>query len=797
MKNKLLTAFLLLPFMIAAQQNYRITGKISDDKNQAVSTAMVILQTIKDSTVVTATYADDKGQYELATPNIKEVQLRFEAPGYITKWEIIPSNDSRIIVNTILKNDNILKEVTVISTKPVYERKMDRMIFNVENSVSATGGDAWDAIRKSPGVLVLNNQLTVGGKGSVGVMINGRLQQVSGDDLVQLLRSIPSDNLSKVEVITSPSAKYDAEGTTGLINVVTKKNLQQGLKGSITASYNQNTYGSPALSTSLNYRREKLNIYANANVSTWGWKYTNRTSTPYPDKTWNQILDLGSMTLNARAQAGVDYNITSRAIVGLLFTEAYTETDNDYTLLYTSSGAPKGTDSTLRTTGKTHELFKNKRSLNLNYEWRINDNGRKLNIDADYYTHAGTRERTFGTHHLRGDGTSIGNSDSRMTGSPAIDINSIKMDLEWPTPIINLSAGSKFSYVRNEMDNIYENKVGDNYIVDLQRTDAFTYNEKILSGYVDAQKKIGSFSLKAGVRAENTKATGHSVTLSQTNTNRYLRFFPSAFAQYEVAKDHMLSLTYNRRINRPGYNLLNPFKFYNAPNSYLQGNPYLLPAYNHGAELQYALRSKYFFSVYGGFVNNYWDRMIITDSAEQSINLTHGNMGTNTSAGLSTEIIINPATWWECRVNTSFDYRRYDLEDQFGSRSRFDVWYWWFQSTHSFTLNKSKTLFAEINGYYNSPRRRDYRQWEEMSCINLGFKALLCDRKLVVALNANDIFAKAYWMITNTPNGATQYTYDDERSLRLSITYKFGNNSVKNKRDRATTTEEMQRANQQ
>jgi outer membrane receptor protein involved in Fe transport len=786
----------LLPILTQAQTLpcCTIQGQLINTEGQPVPAAVIVLQNAKNGTVIIAETTNDEGYYKLNSNNTRNVSLKIEVIGYKPENKTLQLKDSNTVLNFVLTPNKTLSEVTVTSRKPVYEQKIDRTVFNVENSITATGTDAWGALKKTPGILMMNNQVTIAGKGAVGVMINGRLQQLSGDDLAQLLRSIPSDNLSKIEVITTPPAKYDAEGNMGLVNIVTKKNIKQGLKGSVTASYKRNALNSPSLSTTINYGREKFNMYCNANIGDYAYLYTNRTDTYYPGQMWEQRLRQNVHYKSARIQVGADYVLSEKSTLGFVLSEAYNQNEQSDSLISTSFNGGHVMDSVLKSNGKTLELIKGKHTANLNYEWRIDSTGKKLNIDADYYSHIAEKSRNFDARNYMSDGTASAYSDNRMTGNPSIIIQSVKADLELPFKFARLSAGAKVSDVVNKADNVFEVRSGNTYIVDSTRTNAFDYREQIQAAYINAQKSVKKFDMQVGLRAEHTHTTGYSATINQTNVNDYTQLFPTGYVQYRANENHSVNINYSRRINRPGYNMLNPFRFYYSANAYIEGNPNLMPSYRQGIEVSYNYKNKYSVRVFGAKNSGYWDRIIETDTLTGATRYTRANLGRSKWCGIITSVNLNPTKWWECRVSVNGEYNYFKL-DHFNGPSKLSSFFPWFETNNSWLLDSKKTWSAELYAYYYGSRQKDYKVWSEMSTVNIGVRKTMLKNNLILALNLDDIFAKAYWFQTNVVNGAKEYSYDNEQGVRFAVTYKFGNKNIKGKRDRNTISEEIQRAN--
>lgn len=775
------------PFVAIGQQ---FNGRVTNHKGAPIENASVSLYKRADSTMLVQVQTGKDGYYLMQSADTAEHLLMVQAFGYTTIWK--PCTQLKNDVQ--LKANNTLSEISVSARKPVIEQKVDRTIFNVENSAAATGGDAYSALRKTPNVQVMQGQIMVEGKGGVSVMLNGRLQQLSGDDLIQFLHAIPSSNISKIEVITTPGAKYDAEGNAGIINIVTKKNKNDGFKGNISLACTRNHYFSPSANTTLQYRKDKLNLVFTANTSTWNWVYTNRARMNYGNERWFQKVDQEYSNKNSKVQLSGDYAIGKKSLIGFSYAKGFGGSDNKEHVSIDVYGNTMNIDSTLRTEGTTHEVFKGKHTANLNYEWKIDSTGKKLNVDADYYTQQVDRDRTFGvTNYVGEQANNTTATQNRAYSGAKINISSLKADLELPYSFARLSLGGKVSVVNNDGYMSFFVKKPAGYEADSNRANRFLYDERIYSGYVNAQRSIGKLDAQAGLRMEHTWNEGYTPATKQINTRSYTSFFPSAKLLYKFNDDHSLAFTYQRRINRPGYNFLNPFRFYYSERSYSAGNPQLQPSFNHALTLMWHINQKHFIQLRTTQIRNYWDRLYFIDTISNVSALTRVNAGRAAFYGCSYGFAYTVAKWWELNGNISAEYSRFQM-NAYGERKTYDGVNGWIDINNSFYLNKKKTLVADLHGYYYTPRQKDYKRWEEMSMFDGGIRAMLMNNNLVLGLSFEDPFAKAYWQQTNLQNGTTEYSYDDGRIVTLSVTFKFGNTNVKGRKDKGDSNEEMQRA---
>jgi outer membrane receptor protein involved in Fe transport len=777
-----------------AQSDYIIRGQVFNNDGKPIVSATVLLQKIWDSSVLKILQTNDSGKYSINLDSIDNTQIKVLALGYLSSIKFIPSQTHYPVVNFILSKEKYLEEVTVTSRKPVFEEKVDRTVFNVENSTAALGGNALDALKRTPGVQILNSEVSIAGKGSVSIMINGRLQQLSGNDLIQFLQSIPSDNLAKIEVITAPPAKYDAEGNSGIINLIMKKNLKQGFNGSVTTSYQYTVLGSPAVSASFNYRKEKLNIFCNANTGIFAWRYSNRTSTYNLGQMGAQNINTNSFNKNATFQLSADYSLSKRSLIGLQFTEGINKLSNYENVRATYCDASGNLDSIIYTNGTTRESNKGKHTLNLNYEWKIDTSGRKLYANADYYSQTAQKSRSYNVHdYIPGNVPSTG-IENMFVANPAITIKSVKADIEWPMKKTKILFGGKVAVVENSADNIFNIFDGTNFVIDSTQTNSFSYKEQTQAVYISGQKAVGKYELQLGLRGERTQTDIDSKTTGQNKRNEYTQIFPSGYLQYKFNDNNVLSMTFTRRISRPGYSLLNPFRLYYSPNYYVVGNPDLKPSFNNNLDFTYRWRSKLSLKIFARQVDNYWDHIIQTDPVSGITSLTRANIGFARHLGMNFSYQFDLKKWWQSRNSVNAVYNHFNLH-YYNQRNTFSGFNEWFETGNSFYLNKNKTISAELEAYYYTPRQKDYKKWAELSSINIGIKILLLDKNLIIVLNLEDLMAKGYWLQTNVYNGSIAYSYDNARGGRLSVTYKFGNKNLKGRRDRNISNEEIQRVN--
>lgn len=778
---------------VSAQQFLK--GKVTDSRQESIPGALIEIQAA-DSTFLVADYADSTGNFLLVLPGDKAFFAKVSMIGYTPFGErVSPAGKDTLSLHVRLEPaGKMLEGVTIQSRKAVIERKADRTVFHVDNSISAIGSDAYDILKKTPGVQVSNGNVSITGKSTVSIMLNDRLVQVSGAELESMLRSMPAGNISRIEVITAPPAKYDAEGNSGIINMVTKKSVQNGFNGNVTLSYEQRTKGSQNLQSAFNYQQGKLNIYGNINVNRFRFISRQQTNTEYPEQKQEQILDQDNRPFYTWSQVGADYTVGPRSVIGFLYTLGTMDTKRDEDIRTGVLRVPSGfTDSTMATNAFATD--KGRRNVfNLNYDWRIDSLGKKLSVNTDYFTRQGNKTRNFTTGNFYTDGTGTGTrSDNHTSGQQNTDIMTTRADLEWPTGFALLSAGAKASWIHNYSNNAFSTLSGTGYVTDAGKTNSFDYRENTQAVYISARQTWGKWNTQLGLRGEYTQTHGRSITLNQDNTRDYFKLFPSAYLQYKANKNHSWNINYTRRINRPSFWNMNPFRVYSTATAYEEGNPFLQPSFSNNIEAGYAFQSLLAFTAFVQKVDAYATRVSIMDTASNAFHFSQANAGNELQYGLTGSLSISPVSWWENTTQLSAIYNRfyssyYDQQVRYGKPS-FAI-----ETGNTFTLNASQTLLAELNFEYSGRKQEDFDIQHSYCNLSAAIKVLCLHRKLTFALNMQDILKTDIWRLSNQYNGTFQNAYPDNRCLRLSLTWKFGNQSIKEKRARTQNTDESSRA---
>lgn len=779
-----------------ATAQHLLQGRVSDKQGMPVVSAVVLLQSLPDSSILKTELTDSNGNYKIQTDAKDKGLIKIVAASYLVAYRKISGTDE--IVDITLEGDSkLLKDVVVSARKPLLERKPDRIVFNVESSISAIGSDAMTVLKKAPGVKVHDGEISLAGKSTVNVMINDKLVQLSGDELVEMLSSIPAENLLSIEIITAPPARYDAAGNSGIINIVTKHALSDGFNGNVTAGYSVRSLGSPFGSANVNYKKGRLNAYMNMSTAYFHSIPTSGYTVFYPQQRWEQSGSQVNKYPYIRLQAGADYTIGKRSTLGFLYTlGASSPVNEDDIKTHIIRQSDNGTDSVINTIAKeTGSGVRN--VLNLNYEYRIDSAGKKLNIDFDYFTRTGLRERELNSFNSFADGRNTGMQSRDWTkGTHVVNIKSIKTDLALPYEFAHFTLGAKASFTGNTSDNIFKTFDSSEYVTDPSRTNKFEYTENTQAMYVSAEKSFGKLGIQAGLRGEYTQTKGYSVTTGLSTSYDYFKLFPSLFAQYTFNEDNALNFNYTRRIGRPDFMLLNPFRVYSTPQSYEAGNPLLRPSYSTNFELGYTLKSQYTFTLFVQKQRSVFAQVLNVDTMQGGYNLTNDNIGSALSYGFSFDGTVNPTPWWESSLElyayyTRFSSSYYDaMNKQSYSRPALA-----FSLGNTIFINKARTLSTELGCEYQTRQQSEFDLHYAVLNVQAGLKLLLLRKQMTLGLDAEDIFGTNRYRVMNRYNGAITNNYDDERIIRFSLMYRFGMRRETKRRENTSGIEERKSIN--
>jgi len=781
----------------------KVKGSIQDKAGKPLEFVSVLLVKASDSTLVKGDLSSASGTF--AFENVGEGKYRIVATQlgfakiHSEVFGLDASHPEHTLPALVMAEENkVLSEVTVTAKKPFIEQQIDRTVVNVENSIVASGNTALEVLEKAPGVTIdrQNDQIQLRGKQGVNIMIDGKQTYLSGQEVTDLLKNTPSDNIEKIEIITNPSSKYDAAGNSGIINIRMKKNKNFGTNGSVIIGAGYGRYEKSNNSLRLNHREGKINAFGNYSYAYNRSFQENELNRTIPFNGQVTYFDQNSSRPNLfrghNYRAGLDYFINKKSTVGILMSGFFNNWNQDnginYSVIRNEAGA-----ITLRPT--TNVMVKNQWANltgNLNYKYDFDGKGRELTADMDYSRFDRDSKNALTTNYTNEAGQVAQPTEKIRNTMPAtIDIWAFKSDYVHPNKKGGKwEGGIKSSSVRSDNNLIYDNDRDGEWVLDTTKSNRFKYRENIQAAYLNFAGKLDKkTSLQLGLRVEHTNSQGHSITLNRLVDRSYTDFFPTFFASRQLDTNNVMNLSYSKRIDRPNYQDLNPFVFYLDPYTYQQGNPYLKPQYTHALQLTHVYKGALSTSLGYNRTSDVIVREVPGQIPEKNITyVSADNLATQHNVNLTVSFPVPVRKWWMMQNNLTVFYNKYDTP-YLGAQYSVSVVAWNAYVSNTFTLGKG--FSAELSGWYNSAGLYGFFASQPQGAFSVGMQKSLFNKKGMLKVNVNDPF----WM--NKFRGSTSYqdinfkinARWESRVVRATFTYNFGNQNVKAARQRSTSTE--------
>jgi iron complex outermembrane recepter protein len=801
----------LVPSLMAQQSAIgRIAGQVVTDPTHAPAThATVSLLAAGTNTLVKAALPDKEGAFELEPIKAGNYVLSVSMAGYKRHLSqsitIGPGHwEAKLPVIVLAPADGLLGEVKVEARKPFIERKLDRLVVNVEGSISAAGSTVLNILERSPGVLVNEESgISLRGKQGVIVMIDGKPSPLGGADLMNYLKSIPATMIEKIELITNPSSRFDASGNAGIINIKFKKDQRQGLNGNLSVAYGQGVYHKPNVGVNANYRKKKWNIFGNYSVATprgFTQFYINRRFFNQLSGATESIFDQNSYirvkSNNHNLKLGADFYASKKTVIGVMLN---TNMSNVQRRGFTNSIITDAAGN-LQYTTQTDNIFpgKNRNFFgNANLKHTFDSTGRELTVDLDYGYFYSDAPQDFENRYYNPLGAPLSKDRLLTDQLGTIGVKSIKADYVHPIgKDAKLEAGLKLSLVTTDNNIQFFTENAGAFLFDRSRSNHFIYKENVNAAYISYAQELKQTDFQLGLRMEHTVTDGRQITTGEKFSRNYLLLFPSVFINRKLAANHQLSASYTRRIDRPNYKQLNPFKVFVDPYTYSSGDPALRPVLTNSFELNYTLRNKYIASL--SYTKS---RATITDIFTQDdvTKISYqspANLQDYEQYNLGVTIPLSLKKWMNTNIIASVYWNRYNSPLQ-GGQLQTDFTTWDINCTNNFIIGK-KGWAAELSGFYQSKNAWGLFLIRNIAQVSTGIQKTSRDKKSTFKVAVADLFyTNRIAVIVKYQNMDfhTNRTWDS-RVVTLSYTRRFGKNTVARARQRNTGMEdEKRRAN--
>lgn len=784
-----------------------VSGKLRDaGNNSAVAFASIAVISVRDSSIVGGALSDEKGNFNITELPMGRLQLKISFIGYATQSldpfilnPMKPQHD----VGSIRLNASAerLKEVEVSAEKLDLINTLDKKVYNLDKNIINTGGTVTDAMQNIPSVTVdIDGNVSLRGSDNVTILIDGKPSGMLGSDRRAVLSQIPASAVEQIEVITNPSAKYDASGMAGIINIKTKKEKMSGMNGNVAVGVGTNDKYNA--SVGLNNRSSKVNLFAN-----YSFRHETRSSTAegfqynfYPEKdpyTYSSASQGTRKSDYHTGKLGADYYINKNNTIGIngsitsrtgldpeqkqyLFFDKDAVLYDDYQSSSIEDEKNDGTD------------------INLDYKRTWSGSKRELSATGGYSV------------NKRSDLSEVQSSNYGIGFTPyqkdknQNEYSSLILQADLMQPIATsgkMEAGLKStlrSIDNNQLLYTYDD-LSDSYFLNTIKSDNFLFDEQVLGAYVMYTSKWKKFDYNGGLRLEQTVSEGESVSTQKTFTNDYLSFFPSAFLKYNVSKTKELQLSYSRRVNRPSTHSLNPYTDYSDSLFHRTGNPYLKPEYVASYELAYSSPFgplDVTATIYYRHTDDMISRFRMVDTATTISTLTYVNY--NSSDNIGAELVLR----YEFKslfslMGTVNAYQNTIKANNIESDLQSESKQW--NGRINLNIKATKSTSLQFSANYMSPRISPTSKFKGMSGVDAGVKQDLWNGKGSLSFNISDIFNTRNFRISHFEDFYNS-EYERSRESRvatITLSYRFGKQDSnlfqrkKNQRSQGSESQEM------
>lgn len=809
MRKLTFVLFLLTTFILSSAQEQRrkISVTISNEQKAPLESATIELLQAKDSALVKTALSDRSGlaEIEQVLPGSYLLRVSMVSHENFYSAPFILGDTDLVLQPLVLRPSvqNQLEGVTVTGRKPFIQRMTDRIVVNVENSVVSAGASALDVLERSPGVSVdQNDAISLRGKGGVVIMIDGKPSPLGAADLANYLRGLPSNAIESIHIITNPSARYDAAGNSGIIDIRMKKDQKLGTNGTFTIGAGQGVYPKANSGLTLNHRNKSLNIFGNYNYSyREGLNHLLLNRNFFQNGVFNGADDKDNYSKTAynshTVRAGADFFPSAKTIIGFVISSNFNKIDrtsNNNSIVQNAQTQPTFTFKTIA----NNDDGQRNAVANVNFKHSFNNKGRELTADVDYGRFSTNSLSSTATRYFKLDGSMQqptyilnGDQDGKLTFKTA------KADYVHPLEKGKFELGFKTSLVNSDNNAKFFDVSSGTPINDVNKTNQFFYEENNNALYANYSTEFKKFSLQLGLRSEQTNINTHQVVNNVKWDSSYLQLFPSAFLTYKFREEESVGFSVSRRIDRPGYQHLNPFLFLIDVTTYATGNPRLLPQLSWSYEMSYTLKNLNFTLGYS-HTRNIHNMAIarfkdVFPSIPSDDNVTVQipiNLEAFDYYGLNISAPVRVSKWWNIVNNGDIYYAHYN-GNLAGSALNNGSAVFEAKTNNTFTIPGGWT--AELNASFSSGGPYGFMVSKPQWGLSTGVQKTAFKGNGTLRFNVSDIF----W--TNRPRATITYegvyvenwtAFRETRVASLSFSYRFGNSKVQAARKRTTASEE-------
>jgi len=786
---------------ILAQQ---ITGTLHDAAGQPIYTANVLLLAPADSSLVNGRLTDPDGHFTFENVANGSYLLSFSMLGFETVFiNNLTVDESHPLIDlkttTLRENATLLAEVSVIAKRPFLEQKIDRLVINVENSITSAGATALDVLERSPGVVVnrQNNSIALAGKNGVIVMINGRINRMPLEAVVQMLAGMPAGNIEKIELITTPPANFDAEGNAGFINIVMKQSKDAGLNGGYTFSGGIGRGSTASAGINFNYRKNKLNLYGDYSVGRQaqeqlflfdGQVLLNENTLQTDTRSKRDPVQR-----NHNARLGLDWTLSHKTVLGMLIS-GYDNRWSMDAVNNTTISINSAPDTLLRIVNDEINHWQHLGgNLNLQHTFRPDE---RLTFDLDFLTYDNENPTNYLTSYSGMGGNFLFEERTFSGKVTPINVGVGKLDYSKRfSDKIKMEVGIKGTSSRFDNDVTVFRIENGGPVNDPTLTAEYRLEESIGAAYSAFDFKLDAKSdAKLGLRYEYTNSNLGTAERANIVDRQYGNFFPSAFLSRNFNDKHSANLSYSRRISRPTFNDMAPFVIFMDPYTFFSGNPALQPSISDNVKLDYRFGSTLFsvqYTLEDSAIAQFQSRVI--EGTNQQL-IAAENLKNRKTLSFTLALPLQVAAWWNMQNNLIGTWQEVNV---YFDRALVNIQNKNLQMVciNSFTLPKD--FSAELVGFYQTKALFGASIFLPFYGVNVGIQKKLGANGGTLRFGVDDVLNSVMWRIQNNlpTHNLVSYIEADfsQRTFKLSYSRNFGNNSLEGARQRATGSEEERR----
>ncbi len=784
-KRTLLPFFFLFSLTFVNAQEHTISGSVTDAENSVVSFANLILLAAMDSVIIKGTSSDEFGAFELTDiPKGNYILTASYLGNSSSPLNIVVDTDMDLGPLRIAETTFVLNEAVVTYKNPTVERKADRLVFNIANT-PISESNIWDALKRTPGVVITNNELTIKGSSDIQVMINERRVNLPKEDIINLLSGTSASSIEAVEVITSPPAKFSAEGGM-IINIKMKKGLLAGYNGAVYNRYTQGVFAKHTLGTDQYFKSKNTDFSLNYSLGNQKdlTKYTDITKFFGSEtSTWtaNQT-NVERQTIH-NLSAFFDWELNDKNSLSLSSINVINPwASRNYTTRTDIVDALGNPDSFFTTQIDADAPFINL-SFYLDYVHKLRKEGASITFGGHYTYYDYELDQNLDTNFFDAGGNATGTNDFVTESDQKINLFSIQTDYISPWgENVTMEAGLRYTGIKSTSTITQRGFDRNQPGINPTEAGTFNYDENIYASYLGVKGKWDKINLTAGLRAEYTEATGDLDIATAKNKNDYFDLFPNFSVMYPIGEKHDLNLYYYRRITRPRYNSINPFQSFQSNNVVVEGNPDLLPATRNYLALGYTFDKKYTVEFFYRNEQDPFQPLMFQDNDSRLLRFINVNMDNNISYGV--DLIVNRAVarFWDLYILSSFYQNGYSFQDtDSGQLINNDRFTWFLQTYNSFAFLSDKSLLADVGFTIFSPISLGNSEQDNYSELGITFRKSFWHKSISLSAGVQDIFNRGNLLNTRrflNQDNSTLYRREN-RLFTLGLRFTFGNTKIK------------------